>query len=85
MTIQQPDQTRRAAAELTLHRLQHPNQPEAYEDTVYGTLARLCKPAGVDNLMALAIHLADLMAAVLVKDTGSREAAIADLQQQLAE
>lgn len=80
-----PTQTRAAAIETTLHRLQHPNQPDAYEDSIHGTLVRLCKPAGVENLMALTIHLADAMAAVLVKDCGSREAAIESLQQQLAE
>jgi hypothetical protein len=81
--VTDPTQARRSAIELTLHRLQHPNQPEAFEDTVYGTLSRLC-PNGVDDVMALAIHLADAMAAVLVKDCGSREEAIGSLQQQLA-
>lgn len=79
-----PHQTRTAAIELTLHRLQHPNQPETYEDSIHGTIARLC-PTGVQDLTALVIHLADCMAAVLIKDCDSREAAIASLQQQLTD
>ncbi len=79
-----PAQTRAAAIEITLHRLQHPDQPDTYEESIHSTLVRLCKPAGVENLMNLTIHLADCMAAVLVKDSGSREAAIAALQQELS-
>lgn len=70
--------TRRKAMELTLHRLTNHNPGDVYDE-----LARLCKPSGIDNLMAIAIHLTDAMAAVLVKDCGSREAAVASLREQL--
>lgn len=82
---QTKSQTRRSAMELTLHRLTHQAEPETYEESIYGTLVRLCKPTGVDNLMELVIHLADGMAAVMERECGSREAAIESLRQQLAE
>lgn len=72
--------TRRMAMELTLHRLTN-HQPGA----IYDEIVRLCIPGGTDNLMAIAIHLADAMAAVLVKDCGSSDAAITSLQEQLTE
>lgn len=73
-------QTHRKAMELTLHRLTN-TQPGA----VYDEIVRLSDGRGLDPLMNMLIHLADAMAAVLVKDCGSREEAIAALQQQLAE
>ncbi|MGQ5576724.1 hypothetical protein [Streptomyces sp. ECR3.8] len=71
-------QNRRLAMELTLHRLTNHNPGDVYDE-----ITRLCIPGGVENLMAIAVHLADAMAAVLVKDTGSREAAVAALRKQL--
>jgi hypothetical protein len=75
-----PDQTRTAAIQLTLHRLTASDPAAVYDEVV-----RLCKPAGVENLMALAIHLADAMAVMTERECGSREAAIKSLQQQLDE
>lgn len=77
-------QTRRSAMELTLHRLTHQAEPDTYEESIYGTLARLC-PTGFDDMAALIIHLADAMAAVVERECGSREAVIESLRQQLAE
>ena len=79
MTTPQQTQTRQAAMELTLHRLTTPTPGAIYDEIV-----RLCTGTGSADLMEITIHLADAMAAVLVKDTGSREAAITALQQQLA-
>lgn len=73
-------QTRTAAMELTLHRLTN-TQPGA----VYEEITRLCAGGGIEPLAAMTIHLADAMAAVLIKDTGSREEAVTSLQRQLAE
>jgi len=70
--------------ELALHRLTHQTPPESYEESIYGTLVRLC-PAGFDDMMALIIHLADAMAAVVEGECGSREAAVEVLRRQLAE
>lgn len=81
---QTKSQTRRSAMELTLHRLIHQAEPETYEESIYGTLVRLC-PAGFDDMVALVIHLADAAAAVLERECGSREAAIESLRRQLAE
>lgn len=78
MTNPESTATRRMAMELTLHRLTS-HKPGA----IYDEIVRLCNPGGTDNLMAIAIHLADAMAAVLVKDSGSSEAAIASLREQL--
>lgn len=75
--------TRRSAMELALHRLTQ-TEPETYEESIYGTLARLC-PAGFDDMAALVIHLADALAAVVERECGSREAAVEALRQQLAE
>lgn len=77
-------QTRRSAMELTLHRLTHQAQPETYEETVYGTLVRLC-PAGFDDMVELVVHLAGAMATAMESECGSREVAIEVLRQQLAE
>lgn len=79
MTTPDNTATRRMAMELTLHRLTN-HEPGA----IYDEITRLCMPGGVDNLMAVAIHLTDAMAAVLVKDCGSSEAAITSLREQLA-
>lgn len=78
MTSPDSSATRRKAIELTLYRLTNHNPGDVYDE-----ITRLCIPGGVDNLTAIAIHLADAMAAVLVKDTGSSEAAIAALREQL--
>lgn len=80
---QTKSQTRRSALELTLHRLTHQTEPETYEESIYGTLARLC-PAGFDDMAALVIHLADALAAGMECECGSREAAVESLRQQLA-
>lgn len=79
-TQQQRTDARHAATELTLHRLTN-TQPGA----IYDEIVRLCAGRGIEPLAAMTIHLADAMAAVLIKDCGSRENAIAALQQQLAE
>lgn len=78
-TQQQQTGARHAAMELTLHRLTNHAPGAIYEEVV-----RLCTGAGSADLIEVAIHLADAMAAVLIKDTGSREDAIKALQQQLA-
>jgi hypothetical protein len=70
--------------ELALHRLTHQTPPDTYEESIHGTIVRLC-PTGFDDLVALVVHLADAMAAVLEAECGSREAAIEVLRQQLAE
>lgn len=75
-----PNRTRRNALELTLHRLTN-TQPGA----VYSEITRLCNGGGIDPLAHMTIHLADAMAAVLIKDCGSRDEAIAALRTQLAE
>jgi hypothetical protein len=79
-TTQQQNANRTAAMELTLHRLTNTQPGAAYEE-----LVRLSAGRGIEPLMNIAIHLADAMAAVLVKDCGSSDAAIASLQRQLAE
>jgi hypothetical protein len=83
-TPETKSQTRRSATELALHRLTHQTEPDTYEESIYGTISRLC-PKGFDDLMALVIHYADAMAAVLERECGSKEAAAASLEQQLAE
>lgn len=75
-----PNRARRDAMELTLHRLTN-TEPGA----IYDEIVRLSDGRGIDPLMAMLIHYASAMAAVLVKECGSREAVIASLQQQLAE
>lgn len=80
MTNPDSPTTRSKAIELTLHRLTATDPGAIYDEIV-----RLCKPGGTDNLMALVIHFADAMAAVTQRETGSKEAAIDTLQQQLAE
>lgn len=84
-TPETKSRTRRSAMELTLHRLTHQTEPDTYEGSIYGTIVRLCKPTGVEDLTALVIHLADAMASVMERECGSREAAIESLRQQLAE
>jgi len=79
VTTQQQTQARRDAAELILHRLTN-TQPGA----IYEEIIRLANGGGISPVMNLTIHLADAMAAVLIKDTGSRDAAIAALREQLA-
>ncbi|MCI3246483.1 hypothetical protein [Streptomyces spinosisporus] len=77
-TPQEAATTRRNAMELTLHRLTN-TQPGA----IHSEITRLCNGGGIEPLAAMTIHLADAMAAVLIKDTGSREDAITALRQQL--
>lgn len=72
-------QIQRAATELILHRLTN-RTPGA----IYDEITRVC-PAGISDLMAVTIHLADAMAAALIKDAGSPEAAAETLLQQLSE
>lgn len=82
-TSETKSQTRRSAMELALHRLTHQTEPDIYEESIHGTIVRLC-PAGFDDMVALVIHLADAMGAVMERECGSREAAIEALRQQLA-
>lgn len=70
---------RRAAIELTLHQLQATGIP-----TVYDVISGLC-PRGVHDLLPLTVHLAEACGALLERETGSRDAAIVSLQQQLSE
>ncbi|MFJ8784998.1 hypothetical protein [Streptomyces sp. NPDC102476] len=79
-TPQQQTTTRQAAIELTLHRLTTPTPGAIYEE-----ITRLCTGPDSADLMNVTIHLADAMAAVLIKDTGSREDAITALRAQLPE
>lgn len=79
MTTQHTPTPRQAAIELTLHRLTNTQPGAAYEE-----ITRLCNGQGIDPLAAMTIHLADAMAAVLIKNTGSRDNAIAALRYQLA-
>lgn len=73
-----PQQTRRNAMALTLHRLRDQDQAAAYE-----LIPTLCKPDPVTELMDMVIHFADTTAALLEKEYGSKEAAADSLQQQL--
>jgi hypothetical protein len=70
--------------ELTLNRLTHQTEPEAYEDSIYQAITRL-QPDPVLGLMNVVIHFADAMAAVMERECGSREAAIESLQRQITE
>lgn len=85
MSTPEKSRTRRNALELAIHRLTHQIDPDTYEESIHGTIARLCKPSGVDALMALVIYLADVAADATERECGSREAAIEALQRQLAE
>ena len=73
-----PQQTRRNAMALTLHRLRDQDQAAAY-----GLIPTLCKPDPVTELMDLVIHFADATAVALEQAFGSKEAAADALQQQL--
>lgn len=69
---------RHKAMNLVLHRLRSQDQAAAYDE-----IARLMRPDGIMNLMDVAIHLADAMAATLKDQCGSRQAAIRSLEEQI--
>ncbi len=77
--------TRRNAMELTLHRLRNPLDLPTYEESIHGTIVRLCEPDPFGELMDLVIHLAGVVAAFMEGECGSREAAIKSLERQIAE